>query len=130
MSRATRPSENKTKTSEGQNQGTVYLSYVEGVTDQIGKILKKKKIDTVYDPTKKIGKYLKTAKDRKDSLTSAGVYKIPCACEKVYKGQIYKSTGTRLTEHKRSCCLGQTEKSPNTHYPKENKRSFSKTPTY
>lgn len=60
MIRATRPKENKTKYSKDR---TVYLPYTEDVTDQIGKNLTKKKISTVYMPTKNIGEYLKAAKD-------------------------------------------------------------------
>ncbi|XP_030753074.1 uncharacterized protein LOC115880083 [Sitophilus oryzae] len=40
-----------------------------------------------------------------------GIYRIPCSCGSVYIGTTKRSVGTRLTEHKRNCRLGQTEKS-------------------
>ncbi|XP_074031030.1 uncharacterized protein [Leptinotarsa decemlineata] len=81
--RATRPKEKKRNTSEDQPQaqGTVYLPYIEGVTNRFGKILKKEKINNVFKPTK----YLRSAKDSRDSFKSAGVYRIPCNCGSLYR---------------------------------------------
>ncbi|XP_030758072.1 uncharacterized protein LOC115883811 [Sitophilus oryzae] len=54
---------------------------------------------------------LRPAKDKRAPLSSAGIYRIPCSCGSVYIGTTKRSVGTRLTEHKRNCRLGQTEKS-------------------
>ncbi|ERL93509.1 hypothetical protein D910_10798 [Dendroctonus ponderosae] len=40
-----------------------------------------------------------------------GVYRVPCSCGRAYIGTTKRSINTRITEHKRSCRLGQTEKS-------------------
>ncbi|XP_030767905.1 uncharacterized protein LOC115891557 [Sitophilus oryzae] len=54
---------------------------------------------------------LRPAKDKREPLSSAGIYRIPCFCGSVYIGTTKRSVGMRLTEHKRCCRLGQTEKS-------------------
>ncbi|XP_030762746.1 uncharacterized protein LOC115887456 [Sitophilus oryzae] len=88
-----------------------FLPYVSQVTDRIGKVLKKHNIKTIYKPTRKIRDCLRPAKDKREPLSSAGIYRIPCSCGSVYIGTTKRSVGTRLTEHKRNCRLGQTEKS-------------------
>ena len=112
IDRATR-SQRKLKTPKDKDipLGTVYLPYIKGVTERIGKVLRKYKIQTVYRPTRKLQQYLGTPKDRRDPLQAAGVYRIPCSCGKVYIGTTKRSINTRISEHKRNCRLGQTEKS-------------------
>ncbi|XP_060537097.1 uncharacterized protein LOC132708630 [Cylas formicarius] len=53
---------------------------------------------------------LRSAKDKRDLLSAAGVYRIPCTCGKVYVGTTKRSVATRIKEHQRSCRLGQTDK--------------------
>ncbi|XP_030766936.1 uncharacterized protein LOC115890753 [Sitophilus oryzae] len=99
---------------EGENtppSGMAFLPYIRGVTDRIGKLLRKRNIKPILQPTRKIQEHLRSAKDPRDPLSSAGVYRIPCSCGSVYVGTTKRSINTRLTEHKRSCRLGQTEKS-------------------
>lgn len=91
--------------------GITVLPYVRKVTDRIGKLLQKYNIKTIFKPTKKIKEHLRTAKDTRDPLATAGVYRIPCSCGKVYIGTTKRSIKTRLTEHKRCCRLGHIEKS-------------------
>ncbi|XP_030752696.1 uncharacterized protein LOC115879829 [Sitophilus oryzae] len=71
----------------------------------------KHNIKTTYKPTQKIKDCLRPAKDKRESLSSAGIYRIPCSCGSVYIGTTKRSEGTRLTKHKRSCRLRQTDKS-------------------
>ncbi|KAJ4426382.1 hypothetical protein ANN_27196 [Periplaneta americana] len=54
---------------------------------------------------------LRSSKDKRDKLLSAGVYRIPCSCGKVYIGTTQWSVRTRLTEHNRNCRLGHIDKS-------------------
>ncbi|XP_030751509.1 uncharacterized protein LOC115879021 [Sitophilus oryzae] len=77
-----------------------FLPYVSQVTDRIGKVLKKHNIKTIYKPTRKIRDCLRPAKDKRDPLSSAGIYRIPCSCCSVYIETTKRSVGTRLTEHK------------------------------
>ena len=74
-------------------------------------MLRKHKIHTVFKPTKKIQDSLRSVKDKRDLLTSPGVYSIPCTCGKVYVGTTKRSINTRIQEHKRHCRLLQPEKS-------------------
>ena len=60
------------------------LPYVKGTTDWIGRILNKHNIRTIFKPPKKIGQILRSPKDQRSPLSSAGVYKIPCFCGQVY----------------------------------------------
>ena len=77
----------------------------------MGKLLKKHSLQTVFKPTTKIQQMLQSAKDKKDPLTTAGVYQIPCSCGQVYIGTRKRSIHTRIKEHERYCRLKQLEKS-------------------
>ena len=105
----------KRKKTEANNQnqpsGKVFLPYIPRVTDRIGRLLQKENIKTIYKPTRKIKECLRSAKDKRDPLSSSGVYRIPCKCGSVYVGTTKRSVNTRIKEHKASCRLGQTEKS-------------------
>ena len=91
--------------------GKAFLPYVKNVTDRIGKILKKHNVKPIYKPTKTIQQSLRSAKDPRDPLSTPGVYRIPCTCGSVYVGTTKRSVKTRITEHKRNCRYGHTEKS-------------------
>lgn len=75
-----------------------FLPYVKGVTDRIGKILKRYKIKTIFRPPQKIRQYLRSVKDNVP-LQSPGVYAVPCSCGHFYIGQTKRSIGVRLKEH-------------------------------
>jgi len=81
------------------------------ITDRIGRILEKHKVKTVFKPTRTIQQSLRSSKDKRDSLSASGVYRISCSCGSVYIGTTKRSVSARIAEHKRSCRLGQTEKS-------------------
>ncbi|KAJ4432356.1 hypothetical protein ANN_20975 [Periplaneta americana] len=92
-------------------KGTVFLPYLRNVTDRISRVLKRHEVETTFLPTKQIRNMLRSSKDKRDKLLSAGVYRIPCSCGKVYIGTTQRSVRTRLTEHNRNCRLGQIDKS-------------------
>ena len=77
----------------------------------MGELLKKHNLQTVFRPTTKIQQMLWSAKDKRDPLTTAGVYEIPCSCGQVYIGTTKHSVYTRIKEHERHCRLKQPEKS-------------------
>ncbi|KAK5650384.1 hypothetical protein RI129_001413 [Pyrocoelia pectoralis] len=91
--------------------GMVFLPYIGGVTDKIGRILERNNIKTIFIPTKKISEFLRSPKDPLDPLTASGVYKILCSCGLVYIGTTKRSFLTRRKEHMRFCRLNQPEKS-------------------
>ncbi|KAJ4441105.1 hypothetical protein ANN_10955 [Periplaneta americana] len=92
-------------------KGTVFLPYLRNVMDRISRVLKRHEVETTFLPTKQIRNMLRSSKDKRDKLLSAGVYRIPCLCGKVYIGTTQWSVRTRLTEHNRNCRLGQIDKS-------------------
>lgn len=92
-------------------KGKSFLPYIKNVTDRIGKLLERHDIKTIFKPTRKIREHLRSAKDRQDHLSAAGVYSIPCSCGQVYVGTTKRSVNTRISEHKRCCRLGHTDKS-------------------
>ncbi|XP_023310001.1 uncharacterized protein LOC108904855 [Anoplophora glabripennis] len=78
---------------------TTYLPYVKGCTDKIGRLLKKRNINTVFNTVRKVvAAFPKTCNN--DQLQGPGVYNIPCSCGKVYIGQTGRHINTRLKEHK------------------------------
>ena len=54
---------------------------------------------------------LRSVKDSRDPLSTAGVYRIPCACGEVYIGTTQRSVKTRLKEHERHYRLILPDKS-------------------
>ncbi|XP_069683123.1 uncharacterized protein [Periplaneta americana] len=88
-------------------KGMVFLPYLRNVTDRISRVLKRHEVETTFLPTKQIRSMLRSSKDKRDKLLSAGVYRIPCSCGKVYIGTTQWSVRTRLAEHNRNCRLGQ-----------------------
>ncbi|XP_018567608.1 uncharacterized protein LOC108908159 [Anoplophora glabripennis] len=78
---------------------TTYLPYVKGCTDKIGRLLKKRNINTVFSTVKKVAAaFPKTCNN--DQLQGPGMYSISCSCGKVYIGQTGRHINTRLKEHK------------------------------
>ena len=111
IKRAIRPPRRSVRKDEETPKGTAVLPYINRVTDRIGKLMRKHNIRTCFMPTNKIGDLLRSAKDTRDPLTSAGVYRIPCNCGDVYIGTTKRSVNTRLKEHMRHCRQIETEKS-------------------
>jgi len=83
------------------HQITTVLPYIHGVTDHIGRILRKKNIKTTFKPLNKISQILPSAKDARHALSCKGIYKIPCDCGSVYIGETGRSIQTRIKEHQR-----------------------------
>ena len=96
---------------EEKSVGVAFLPYIHKVTDRIGRLLQSHGVKPVFKPTAKVQNLLRTAKDPKDALAVAGVYRIPCSCGAVYIGTTKRSIKTRLAEHERNCRLGHTDKS-------------------
>ncbi|KAL0275931.1 UNVERIFIED_CONTAM: hypothetical protein PYX00_003642 [Menopon gallinae] len=89
----------------------VFLPYIQGVTDRIGRHLRKHGIHTIFTPTTKIGQILRTPKDPTPPLEKPGIYNIPCICGKVYIGMGQRNIQTRIKEHERHIRLNQPDKS-------------------
>lgn len=90
---------------------TARLPYIKGVTDKIGRLLRRADIRPVFHARNKIGGSLVQVKDRPDPLQDAGVYEIPCSCGLVYIGQTGRTVEERMREHMRHDRLHNIHKS-------------------
>ncbi|XP_055842472.1 uncharacterized protein LOC129909411 [Episyrphus balteatus] len=95
---------------ENQLDKKAFLPYVKGVTDRVGKILKRYGVKSIFLPPKKVINYLKSPKDQ-FPLETPGVYAVPCSCGASYVGQTQRSIATRLKEHISAVSKKQREKS-------------------
>ncbi|XP_060517001.1 uncharacterized protein LOC132696254 [Cylas formicarius] len=96
----TRTRRDSTKEQEREDIPSTTLPYVKGVTDQIGRILKRHHIRTTYKPHKTVGQLIGNPKDP-SHLENQGVYLIPCRdCPKYYIGQTNRKISARIEEHK------------------------------
>ncbi|XP_055858997.1 uncharacterized protein LOC129921274 [Episyrphus balteatus] len=87
-----------------------FLPYVKGVTDRVGKVLKRYGVKSIFMPPKKIKNYLQSPKDQ-FPLQTPGVYAVPCSCGSCYVGQTQRNIATRLKEHISAVSKSQREKS-------------------
>jgi hypothetical protein len=77
---------------ENQNPNRkAYLPYIQGVTDKIAKILRKKEIKTSFKPHETIKQNMRSVKDKPDPHKGKGIYKIECSCGECYIGEIGRS---------------------------------------
>jgi hypothetical protein len=94
------------------NQGRMFLPYIQGVTDKIGHILRRKGFQVILLPGRQVKQLLRSPKDPLP-LTYPGVYEIPCGtCGKRYIGETGRTVKTRLREHQDDLRLGRTKESP------------------
>jgi len=82
-----------------ENQGRVYLPFIQGVTDKIAKILRKKNIHTQFTTCGTVRQMMRSVKDHIDRQQLKGVYKIDCSCGKSYIGETGRSLKIRIKEH-------------------------------
>ena len=78
---------------------TAYLPYVEGTTDKLGRLLRKRNINTVFSAKSKISSFFPKTRSSNNKLDNPGVYSIPCDCGEVYIGQTGRNVSTRVKEH-------------------------------
>ena len=74
-----------------EHVGFATLPYIKGVSEKIGRVLKKCNIKTAFKPIRKIRNLLPTVKDNTPMLEKEGVHEIPCTCGKTYTGQTRRS---------------------------------------
>ena len=79
---------------EGEKRKWTVLPYIQGTTERISRILSKHKIMGIFKPQRKIAQLLPNLKDQRPHLETPGVYKIPCACGKVYIGETGRKIST------------------------------------
>ena len=108
--RAFRPDKEDGPDEERPPASKAILPYVSTVSGTISRILSKHHIRTIHLPPGKLRDQLVRAKDP-IGLKTAGIYRIPCECGKVYIGETERTIETRVKEHRRHLRLGQFEKS-------------------
>jgi hypothetical protein len=94
---ATKTPRNKEQTNNDMSK--VYLPYIQGTTDKLARILKKKNIGATFKPLNTIRNSLRSVKDSIDPIEHKGVYMIPCSCGKQYIGETGRSFRIRIQEH-------------------------------
>ena len=77
IKRAINPNKSTHKDRE-QVAGNVFLRYIQNVTDRIEKLKESHKFKIIFRPTIKIQEMLRSAKDKREPLLTAGVHRIPC----------------------------------------------------
>ena len=87
------------KKKQTANRKKVVLPYIQGTTDKIAKLLRKKNIETTFSPPNCLRNMLDKAKDPIDPMLKKGVYSIPCSCDEEYIGETGRSIKTRMKEH-------------------------------
>ena len=91
---------------------TAKVPYVEGLGEEIRRILKDYNIRTVFKTIDTLGRILTKVKDPTPPEERPGViYKIRCMCGDFYVGETKRTLATRLKEHKAACRLGAFERS-------------------
>jgi hypothetical protein len=70
------------KSNEEKRDHTTYLPYIQGITDHISRLLKKRGFHTIQRPLNKMRSRFKSTQDRQPRTKISCVYKIPCSCGK------------------------------------------------
>ncbi len=80
--------------------GRVFLPYIQGVTNKLAKILRRKDIVTQFATPRTVKQGIRSVKDDIDRHQLKGVYKIKnCSCGRSYIGETGRSLQKRLKEH-------------------------------
>lgn len=82
-----------------ENCGTIYLPFIQRVTDNIANVLRKKDIFTQFMRCGTIKQRMRFVKDNIDEKQLKRVYKIDCSCGRSYIGETECSLKTRLKKH-------------------------------
>ena len=90
---------------------SVTLPYLGSTSHKIQRALSKYNVKVFHTAPNKIRNLTQTHKDRQDPDSRPGVYRIPCACGKVYIGETGRNLPTRLNEHRAHGRKGDYDKS-------------------
>jgi len=102
---------------QDKDQITISLPYINGFSEQLGKLCKPFGVTVLHRPYSSIRSHLRSAKDRLlPSQKRNVVYSIPCQnCDKVYIGETGRQECTRMKEHKRNILVGSQSSGPALH---------------
>lgn len=102
----------------------VHLSYIQGTTDKIARILRKFDIPSTFRPLKTIRNSLRSVKDPVNPKDLKGVYLIPCSCGTPYIGETGRSIQQRICEHATDLRHGRTKSSALAEHVDKTKHQF------
>jgi hypothetical protein len=88
----------------------VMILFHSPVSNKIGRLLGKYNIKMVHIPVRENFSFMRSVKD-KLGLKVAGIYCVPCECDKVHIEQTGRTIEARCKEYMRHIRLGQPEKS-------------------
>ena len=102
----------KTDEEEQKPLATATIPYIQGLSENIRRLLRDYNIRTAFKSSWTLGRLLTKVKDPVPPEERTGVvYKIGCICGDVYIGETSRSMSTRIKEHKAACRLGKFERS-------------------
>ncbi|XP_071788394.1 uncharacterized protein [Asterias amurensis] len=104
-------SKHNSQSTQSKDMPIAVLPYIGHTSRKIQRILREAEIMVYYRTRNKLDSKLHTHKDKHDSSSQAGVYRIPCTCGKVYIGETSRDLTTRLKEHKAHGRRGEYDKS-------------------
>lgn len=100
----------------------VSMSYAPTITTKLKPIFNEHGMMIVYKNNNKLSDLLGSTKDKKESLSKSGIYRIQCSeCDAVYIGQTKRSVTTRFKEHLKAIELRHTYKSAFAAHAVENR---------
>jgi hypothetical protein len=92
-------------------QGSVYIPYVKGVSEQFKLIGNRYNIRMIFKTERTLRNTLmKTRPERDPEQTAQCIYSIPCECGRSYIGETGRPLAVRLREHRHSLKEGLAEK--------------------
>ena len=98
----TETNEASNRTSSTRQNSIAVLPYVEGLTQNLCRLLKKNNIKcAISSRGQTLRDKLPSAKDKQPPEIKPCVYQIPCRCGKKYIGQTRRKLATRISEHQR-----------------------------
>jgi hypothetical protein len=95
---------------EQKSLGSVYIPYVNGVSEKFKRIGNRYNIRTIFKHTLRI-LIMKTRPERDPLQTPQCIYSIPCECGRSYIGETSRPLAVRLREHGHKLQEGLLEKS-------------------
>ena len=108
--RALKPREKKEEAEKPIS--TTIIPYIEGLSEEIRRILNGYNIRTVFRTVDTLGRIFTSVKDPIPPEERTGViYKIKCICGDFYVGETGRNLTTRLKEHKAACRLAAFDRS-------------------
>ena len=87
------------------------MPYIEGLSEEIRKIIRGFRITTVFSTIYNLGTRVKDPTPTDERPDIIYMYKIKCICGDFYVGETKRTLATKIKEHKAACRLATFERS-------------------